>query len=96
MHTVVFAVGTALTIALAGFAACSGIIKATACVVASFIPMFLLYIGFRNEGNPLWFLWPVFLLAVILIGKHLEVMWHYLPTRDRIAATKPATHWIDR
>jgi hypothetical protein len=97
VHTLVFAAGAAIAIALAGVAICSGIIKATACVVASFVPMFLLYMGFRNEPNPIWFLWPVYLLAVILIGKHLQATWQYLPTRKGVAAAaKPATHWIDR
>jgi hypothetical protein len=95
MHTIVFILAAAITAALAANAAAAGIIRSLIWLSASVVPMFLLYLGFRNEPNPMWYLWPVYLLALIVLAKQFARMRQALPA-GRAVAAPVQDHWAVR
>lgn len=94
MHTIVFILAAAITAALAVNAAAAGIIRSLVWLSASAIPMFLLYLGFRHEPNAMWYLWPVYLLALIVLAKQFARMRRALPAGAVTASSED--HWAVR
>lgn len=73
MHYVLLFIAGFMTLMLAGPAMAGGLLRAWMLTVASALPVAVLYLGFRGDGDA-WFLWPAFLLLSITAYKAARVL----------------------
>lgn len=69
LHFIVFAAGALLAAELTRHALRGGMLRTLLCVAGSVVPFFVLYMGFRSGGNSLMYVWPVYLLLTVAVGK---------------------------
>lgn len=69
LHFIVFAVGALMAAELTHRALRGGMLRMLLCVAGSVVPFFVLYMGFRSTGNPLMYVWPIYLLLTVAVAK---------------------------
>ncbi|MFC0313635.1 hypothetical protein ACFQNE_02770 [Gordonia phosphorivorans] len=96
MHTIALILAAFLTLLLAGPALLrGGLIRSWVLTIASIVPVGILYLAFRGDGD-VWFLWPAFILLSITAVKSATVLLNlhaHTPVSHSNVAADGRPHW---